>query len=162
MFRSPAALSPPPSPQLSNQLQTDEGLDVLWSDTTGPACRGLVHEGLHAIGIQRAVEARRETGKVISRILKQHDKGCFKLLEYAPEPVTWAACRSLPLETLHDGSRTSPKWRELIAGMLPAETERVAHLLVASYERLRGSDHMFKFAAPTLDLWLELIDDVRP
>ncbi|RGD61734.1 hypothetical protein DR950_31880 [Kitasatospora xanthocidica] len=160
VFRSLAALSLAPRPHLSNQLQTVEGLNGLWSDITGPAYRSLVHEGLHAISIQRAVEARGETQKVIARMLKRNSKGCWKLLEYAPELVTWTACRALPLETLHDGSRTSPNWTKLINGGLAAETERIAHLLVASYERLRGSEHKFKLVAHKLDLWLELADMV--
>ncbi|MFJ6621607.1 hypothetical protein ACIQOW_29045 [Kitasatospora sp. NPDC091335] len=131
-----------------------------WSDIAGPAYRGLVHEGLHAIGIQRAVEARRETQRVIARLLKRNGRGHRKLLEYAPELVTWTACRALPLETLHDGSRTSPNWTKLINGTLPAETERVADLLVGGYVRLHGSDRTFKPTAPTLGLWLELVDAV--
>ncbi|MBD0670147.1 hypothetical protein [Streptomyces sp. CBMA156] len=160
VFRSLAALSPVQHPSMSNQLQTGEGLDALWSDITGPAYRGLVHEGLHAIGIQRAVEARRETQRVIARLLKRNGRGHRKLLEYAPELVTWTACRVLPLETLHDGSRTSPNWTKLINGTLPAETERVADLLVGGYVRLHGSDRTFKPTAPTLGLWLELVDAV--
>ncbi|MFF0415152.1 hypothetical protein ACFYUY_32520 [Kitasatospora sp. NPDC004745] len=47
-------------------------------------------------------------------------------------------------------------WTDLIHDRLPAETDRIAHLLIASYERLRGSNHVFESAAPELDLWLEL------
>nr|BFD93681.1 hypothetical protein KitaXyl93_50410 [Kitasatospora sp. Xyl93] len=156
VFRALAALSPAPHPDLSNQLQTPDGLNALWSDMSGRAYRSLVNEGLHAIGIQRAVEARRETQRMIARMLKRNSKGHWKLLEYAPELVTWTACRMLPLETLHDGGRTSPKWTDLIHRDLPGETERVSHLLVASYARLHGSDRTFKSTAPTLGLWLEL------
>ncbi|MFJ2865423.1 hypothetical protein [Kitasatospora sp. NPDC087314] len=158
VFRSLAALAP--HPHLSNQLQVEKGLDELWSDITSPSYRSLVHADLHAISVQRAVEARQETQKAIARILRRHNTGCYKLLEYAPELVTWTACRMLPLETLHDGSRKSPRWMDRIRGDLPAETERVAHRLVASYARLRGSNHKFKFVAPELGLWLELVDDI--
>ncbi|MEU3567560.1 hypothetical protein AB0E96_03880 [Kitasatospora sp. NPDC036755] len=158
VFRSLAALSTARRPQLSNQLQTPEGLNALWSDITGPAYRSLVHEDLHEISVQRAVEARRETQTAIARMLKRDSRAHWKLLEYAPELVTWAACRALPLETLHDGS--APEWMDLIRDVLPLETERVAHLLVATYARLRGSDRTFKSTAPGLDLWLRLVDAV--
>lgn len=160
VFRSLAALSAAPRPYLSHQLHTAEGLDALWSDIAGAPYRSIVHEHLRATSVQVAVEARRETQKAIARIRKRHNTGCYKLLEYAPELVTWTACRVLPLEKLYDGGRNAPRWTDLIHGVLPAETERVAHQLVASYERLRGSKHIFKLAAPELDLWLELVDDV--
>ncbi|MFF3073053.1 hypothetical protein [Kitasatospora sp. NPDC057936] len=160
VFRSLAALSRGSSPRLSNRLQTDEGLDALWSDLGSDAYRSIVHEDVHAISVQRAVEARREAQKALARLRKRHSTGHYKLLEYAPELVIWGACRMLPRATLHDGGRNSPRWTEIIHGQLPAETERVAHLLVASYERRRGAKHMFKNVAPRLDLWLELVDDV--
>ncbi|MFE4971520.1 hypothetical protein ACFRAR_05305 [Kitasatospora sp. NPDC056651] len=160
VFRSLAALSPAPRPYLTNHLQTEDGLKELWSDIDSPVYRSLVHEGVREISIQRAVEARRSTQAKIAELFKRNSKGHWKLLQYAPELVTWTACRKLPLETLHDGS--APGWMDLIRRQLPAETERVAHLLVSAYVRLRPSDSKFKFAAPTLDLWSELLDDVQP
>ncbi|WP_053112369.1 hypothetical protein [Kitasatospora sp. MY 5-36] len=122
VFRSLAALSLAPRPYLSNQLQTVEGLNGLWSDITGPAYRSLVHEGLHAISIQRAVEARRETQKVIARMLKRNSKG---VLEAAGVRARTGDLDGLPGAAVGDA---------------PRREQDVAELDEAHQRRARGGD----------------------
>ncbi|MFC1431008.1 hypothetical protein ACEZDB_10130 [Streptacidiphilus sp. N1-3] len=161
VFRSLAALVPDPLPYLAHELQDETGLDELWSDIGSARYGSLVHADLHAFGIQRAVEARRATQQTISRVRRTRDAGHYKLLEYAPELVTWLSCRVLPLDRLHDGGRDAPRWMQIIHTELIPETERVAVALVEAYQQVRPERHVFLKQAPKLDLWLELIDRVR-
>ncbi|WP_371480866.1 hypothetical protein [Kitasatospora sp. NBC_00315] len=153
--RALACLSAAPTPYLSHLVSTDAGLDELWADIASPHYRTLIHPGVHAVGVLRALEARRTARQALARFPKSARAGYGHLVDHAPDLICWAACRHLPLHQLHDEHSTT-KWDRLIDQELPAWTVSAAHDYIGRHRRSEPRRAAGTTDRTGLPLWLEL------
>ncbi len=153
--RALACLSAAPTPYLSHLVATDDGLDGLWADISSPHYRTLIHPGVHAVGVLRALEARRTARQALAQLPKTARAGHGRLVGDAPDLICWAACRHLPLHQLHD-ERSTTKWDRLIDQELPAWTVSAAHDYVARSRRAGPPNPPGPAGDTGLDRWLQL------
>ncbi|MFE0641209.1 hypothetical protein ACFW2Y_06300 [Streptomyces sp. NPDC058877] len=159
--RALACTASSPWPTLTHQVSTLDGLHALWRDVDGLDYRSLIHEGVHAFSVQRAVEAREAALKVVKRLCGASPAGHEHLLKYAPELITWAACRKLPLDHLHRSDRRARDWSREVHGPFPDMVAEVAQDLVERYRQVRGDSKVFVHEAKQLDVWLDVLDPSR-
>lgn len=150
-----------PWPSLIHRVSTDEGLHALWSDADGADYSALFHQDVHAFSVQRAVEARDVAHRVLKRLRGASPTGHDRLLLYAPEFVTWAACRKLPLDQLHRCERGGTDWHDLVHRTFADDVEETARDLVARYRRVREDSKKFIVEAKQIDVWLDILDPAR-
>ncbi|MFJ8645485.1 hypothetical protein ACIRNI_05115 [Streptomyces sp. NPDC093546] len=159
--RALACVSPSPRPDAAHLTASDDGLELLWNDLSGPLYRELFHGRMTPVGILRAVEARRAARAALDALPKRRLEGYGHLIRYAPELIQWQACRFLPVDELHD-ARSTYAWQDAIDHRLPAETVAAADRLVARYERVRprpgaGAYKRYKQETSEYGLWWELL-----
>ncbi|MDX3386272.1 AIPR family protein [Streptomyces niveiscabiei] len=110
IFRSLACFHPSNTSALAHQVATEEGLSTVWSNILGPAYRSLINEGVHAFGIQRAVEsydiARRELSGLNNSALMGHKL----LIKYVTGLIVWVSARRLPLTEMHADPNSLYGW----------------------------------------------------
>ena len=153
--RALACLSAAPTPYLSHLAATDAGLDGLWADISSPHYRALIHPGVHAVGVLRALEARRTARQALARLPQAVRAGYGRLVDHVPDLICWAACRHLPLHQLHDEHSTT-KWDRLIDQELPAWTVKAAYDYIGRYRRAEPKHPPGTADRTGLALWLEL------
>ena len=153
--RALACLSAAPTPYLAQLASTDDGLDGLWADISSPHYRTLIHPGVHAVGVLRALEARRTARQALAQLPKAARAGHGRLVEEAPDLICWAACRHLPLHQLHD-ERSTTKWDRLIDQELPAWTVSAAHDYIARSRHAGLPQQAAPAGGSGLDRWLQL------
>ncbi|GLX20698.1 hypothetical protein [Streptomyces lavendulae] len=157
--RALACLSDRPVPEAANLAATEEGRQALWSRIDSPLYGQLFHEGVTPLGVVRAVDAWNQARETLIALPARLKQGHGHLIRYAPALICWLACRRLPLFSLHEGDY---HWDEAISLRLPAATEAAAELLVSRYRALRPGSRQFKPEAPTMGLWLELLEGLPP
>lgn len=110
VFRALACFHASKTPTLAHQIAMDEGLFAVWSDLQGPAYRALMHEGVHALGVQRAAVSYGVARETIAGLGDSALGGQKRLMKYIGDFVVWAAARSLPLGEMHGDPRGSHGW----------------------------------------------------
>ncbi|MEU9714585.1 hypothetical protein [Streptomyces sp. NPDC047976] len=157
-----ACLSDDPMPEVANLVATAEGREVFWGGIGSPLYGQLIHGDMTPLGVTRAVEAWQQAESVLAALPgRRKPQGHGHLLKYAPALICWLACRGLPLALLHE-DRSGYRWDEAISFRLPAATEAAAELLVSRYRALRPGTRQYKPEAPTMGLWLELLEGLPP
>lgn len=166
VFRALACCAPGRSPVLAHAVSTNTGLDAVWSDLSGSYYAHLINADVHAWSVERATAAYNTARQVLARLDTTSLTGHDHLIRYAPHLIIWAACGTLPLDGLHLDGRTAPRWDTLIdSDAFRNNVKATAHSLISAYKaahpRQSGERQPYKGEADPLDVWQEIVDQVR-
>lgn len=156
-----ACLSQAPLPHAANLVATAGGREALWCGMGSGLYGELFHGDMTPLGVVRAVESWQRAMDTLNALPTRLKQGHGHLIRYAPALICWMACRRLPLASLHD-LQSDYRWDKVISSCLPAATEAAAERLVDRYRAVRSGGGPYKPEAPSLSLWLELIEGLPP